>query len=204
MMNEKGFGKFEVLTIIVLLLAIFAYLMYSLLGGASKQKINAMKDSAVTFGKTVAGDTNSFPNPDNIYLDEAIENGLMNKIKSPVSRGYCDGSESKFTMINGSVHVTLKCGDYIINEAPIENKADIKVYKVGNWTTNKPSGNNIQEKILYNCTENGENVFDEYLDEFYFVYKTNDKYSASNYNASDVSECNAVSKTFYRTMVEYN
>ena len=130
MMNEKGFGKFEVLTIIVLLLAIFAYLMYSLLGGASKQKINAMKDSAVTFGKTVAGDTNSFPNPDNIYLDEAIENGLMNKIKSPVSRGYCDGSESKFTMINGSVHVTLKCGDYIINEAPIENKADIKVYKV--------------------------------------------------------------------------
>ena len=204
MMNEKGFGKFEVLTIIVLLLAIFAYLMYSLLGGASKQKINAMKDSAVTFGKTVAGDTNSFPNPDNIYLDEAIENGLMNKIKSPVRRGYCDGSESKFTMINGSVHVTLKCGDYIINEAPIENKADIKVYKVGNWTTNKPSGNNIQEKILYNCTENGKNVFDEYLDEFYFVYKTNDKYSASNYNASDVSECNAVSKTFYRTMVEYN
>ena len=36
------------------------------------------------------------------------------------------------------------------------------------------------------------------------IYKTNDKYSASNYNASDVSECNAVSKTFYRTMVEYN
>ncbi len=204
MMNEKGFGKFEVLTVIVVLLAIFAYLMYSLLGGASKQKISSMKDSAISFGRTVIHDNNSFVNPNNIYLEEAIENGLMNKIKSPVSSGYCDEAESKFMMINGSIHITLKCGDYVINESPIEDKADMKVYKVGEWSTEKPSEGNVQEKVLYNCTENGKEIFENYVDELYLIYKVNKTYSVSNYSVNEISECNVVSNTFYRTMEEYS
>ena len=53
MKNNKGFGKFEVLTVFVLVIAIFAFLMHSVLGGATGQKISTMKDSAISFSKIV-------------------------------------------------------------------------------------------------------------------------------------------------------
>ena len=64
--NRKGFGKFEVLTMIVLLLCMFAYLMYSILGGANKQKYTTMKDNANRLGNVTATNISSFRNQDNV------------------------------------------------------------------------------------------------------------------------------------------
>ena len=62
MKNNNGFGKFEVLTIIVVLLGIGAFVAYRFLGGTPIKKIGTMRDSASTFVKTVVVNYDSFIN----------------------------------------------------------------------------------------------------------------------------------------------
>ena len=121
MINNKGFAKFEVLTVIVLLICIGAFLLYQVLSGASSQQLSTMRDSASNFAKAVNADSNSFVNSDNVYLDEAIDSGLMNSISSPFG-GKCDGSETRYFMNDGTPSVTLKCGKYLINEESVSSQ----------------------------------------------------------------------------------
>ena len=59
-----------------------------------------------------------------------------------------------------------------------------------------------EKKELYNCKENGKEVFDDYKEDGYFVYQTNKKYGTSNFYPEDVKDCNIVTKTFYRKIKE--
>lgn len=197
--RKKGFGKFEVLTMIVVLLAIFAYLMCLLLGGVSKQKIDTMKDNAISFAKTAATNFESFHNFEVVYLNEVVEEGLLKNIKNPFDSGYCDQTESKVELRNGQPYVTLKCGEYLIDEERTNSKADMKVYAVGEWSAKK-TGKDIQEKQLYNCIEGEKELYSEYKEELQMVSRINKDYQSDFYYASDIAGvCKPVSKTFYRT-----
>lgn len=199
MRNNNGFGKFEVLTVILLLLCIFGFLMYTILGGASKQKIDTMKKSAISLSKTVAINGDSFHSVDVVYLDEVIHENLLKNISSPFSSKDCDVGESKVEMIEGHPYVTLKCDAYLIDKELMESNEDAKIYKVSDWSEEKLEGDDVETKKLYNCKEKGKEVFDKYYEELYFVFEVNKKYGSDHYFANEVEECKVVSKKFYRT-----
>ena len=195
MKNNKGFGKFEILTVIVVLLIIFCILSISLFGGVSKQKLETMKKSSISFSGAVTTNISTFHNTETVYLQEVVDEKLIKPIKSPVGGGNCSGSESYVELIDGMPYVTLKCNNVLIEKENFSGN-EIKAYKVSKWSTDKKDG---EKKVLYNCIDKGKEVFDEYYDELYFVYEINKKYGTDYYFASNVTDCKVVSKTFYRT-----
>jgi len=200
MKNNRGFGRFEVLTIIVLMLGLFAYLGYTILGGTSERKLSTMRDNAISFSKAVTVNISSFHNTENVYLDEVIDEELLKKMKSPVGSGYCSGSESIVELIDGMPYVTLRCNDVLIEKTNFSSdKKSVDFYKVSDWSETKKEDSS-EERVLYNCKDNGKELFDEYYEELYFVYKVNKEYDTSYYSADAVkNECEVITKTFYRT-----
>lgn len=199
MKNNKGGIKYELITIILALLLIFAFLFYGLLGGLSKQKIKTMKENAVTFGKTVATNIASFPNVETVYLEEAIDEKVIDKIKNPTGRGECDPKESKVVFEDGNSLVTLRCGDYLIDNENIMDEDSMKLYKVGKYQEKKLTGKNVEKKELYNCKKDKKLLYPEYYEELYFIVKLNKDNGTDYYYAKDVKDtCKVVTKTFYR------
>ena len=199
MKNNKGFGKFEVLTMIVIILLIGAYLMYSSLGGVSNQKLKTMKNSAIKFSDAVNTNISSFHNTETIYLGEVIDEGLLKKIKSPFSSGNCDEAESKVEIVDGLPYVTLKCDNYLLDKIKPDNGDGVPIYEVGEWSTKKPGGDS-EEKTLYNCSVSGKEMFDHYTEELYMVSRINKQEGTNYYFADGIAEtCEAKTKTFYRT-----
>lgn len=197
MKSNKGFGKFEVLTIMVVLLIIFCILSMNLFGGVSKQRIETMKKSATSFTSSVTTNIDTFHNTEKVYLQEVIDEELIRPIKSPVGGGKCSGADSYVELIDGMPYVTLNCNNVLIEKENFVNK-DINVYKVSKWMSKKTK-DDMEERILYSCKSNGKEIFDRYYEELYFVYEINKKYGTDYYFASDVKDCEVVSKTFYRT-----
>lgn len=200
--NRKGFGKFEVLTMIVLILGIFAYIMYSILGGANKQKFTTMKDNAIRLGNVTATNISSFRNQDTVYMEEVVDEQLLNKnIKSPFSPNDCDSSESKVEIIDGKPLVTLKCDQYLIER--YSSSSDPQIYEVSEWSLEK-NGDNDEEKVLYNCIKDGKEIYPKYYEELYLVSRINKDYSTNYYFADNIQgTCDVVEKVFYRTKEEF-
>ena len=202
MKNNKGFVKFEVVTIILVLLIVFAFLFYMILNGAGGQKFETMKENASLLSKAVATNIGSFHYTNTVYLEEAIDEGVFNKIKNPFGSGNCDASESKVETIDGKTYVTLRCGKYLLEKENFADTKNVPFYEVGEWTEKKPEGNDVEEKEMYNCLDNDQEVFDQYHEELYFVYQVNKKYETDFYFAKDVDNdgvCEVETKTFYRT-----
>lgn len=202
MKNNRGMGKFEVLTMIVLLMAIIAYILWYFLSGSDSQKFNTMKKNAVNLSKTVSTNINSFHNTEHVYLGEVINEGLIGKVKSPFSAKDCSLSESKVDFHNDLPSVTLKCDNYLIDNVRFSSTYnDVPIYKVGKWQLEKIDGE-YEEKELYNCLDGGKEKYPEYYEELYFVSRINEDYGRSHYFADTISgECQVVKKTFYRTKV---
>lgn len=203
-MKNKGFGKFEVLTMIVLLMAIVAYILWYFLNGSDSQKFGTMKKNAVNFSTTVSTNTSSFHNTDNVYLGEAINEGLLASIKSPFSANDCSISDSKVELKNDVPYVTLLCDNYLIDSINFSgNYNDVPIYKVSKWQDVRPDGEDVEERVLYNCIDGNQEKYSEYYEELYFVSLVNDDYGRSHYFASTVdNDCKVVTKTFYRTKVK--
>ena len=198
MMNEKGFGSFEVLTILVVIICIVAFLLYQVLGNTASQKFKTMIENANSFGRTIVNNPNSFSSQNTIYLDEAINDGSIKSIKSPFG-GICDGAETKYYRDeNGVSKVNLRCGDYLIDNLKIGDTSP-SIYKISKWSTKKPSGKDVEEKVLYNCLSNGSELYNNYMEDLYLVYMIRRDYGVDVYSLDDISECQVVSKTFYRT-----
>ncbi len=200
MKSNSAFAKFEILIVITLLLFVFAYLGYCILGGSIQQKLNAMRDDAINFSKTVTVNIASFHNTENVYLDEVISESLLRKMKNPMGRGFCSESESIVQLIDGMPYVTLRCGDVLIEQVNFSDESThIPFYKVSKWIEKKKDIS-MEEKKLYNCVKDGKELFDQYYDELYLVYRINKMFETNYYFAKDVAtECEVVSKTFYRT-----
>lgn len=204
MKNNKGFGRFEILTLVVLGIALGAYLMYLVVGIASNQKFETMKESAVSFSKAVSTNLSSFHNSESVYLGELIDEEVLNKIKSPFSSGDCDITESKVQYIDGLAYVTLKCDKYLIDKSRLNDIEKIDIYKVGDWYEDKTDDDNEEATVFYNCLDDsGNEVFDKYYEELYFISKLNKQESSNYYFSADVTSCEVVNKTLYRTKEIY-
>lgn len=205
MKNNKGFLKIEVMTVIVLLLVVFAFLFYVFLTGTGNQKYETMKDNAISFSKAVTTNIASFHYTNTVYLEEAIDEGFLKSIRSPFGGGTCDIYESKVDTVEGKTYATLRCGKYLLDAADFANTEEVPVYEVSEWSAKKLEGDNVEEKELYNCLDDDKEVFEQYTEELNFVYHYNKKYGTDEYfvdSFKESSECEIVTKTFYRTKEE--
>ncbi len=208
MKNNFGFGKFEVLTVIVLLLGIAAFYMYSILGGVNDKKINKMKSQAVSLNKAVYSNLDEYRNSSLVYLEEILDHHIIDNIKSPFSDNSCDLDESKVETVGTSVrYVTLKCDNYLIMHQKATDFKNVTVYEVSDWSLTKPEGEEYDEAVLYNCQkEDGSFIFSEYREEGSFLYGYYKKFGRSFFTMQHVPNdvCNVVSNTFYRTRKDVN
>lgn len=198
MKNSKGFGKFEIIIMMLILIVIFVFGFYMLLNGAKGQQYATMKDNAVTFSKTVATNIASFHNVNYVYLEEVIDEKLLDSITNPFGGGKCSVSESVVHIKEGLPYVTLRCGNKLIDDENFSKNKDVKVYDITEWSEKKATDDD-DERVFYNCIENGKEVFDDYYEELYFVYQVNKKYGTDAYYASGVKNCQVSKKTMYRT-----
>ncbi len=199
MMNKKGFAKHEVLTIIALIIIVIAIVLNYIIQSGNKQKFETMKSSAQSFASVVAGNLDGFDVYFNEhYLGEVVDNGLMKNIKNPFDGGVCDINESKVLVIEGKRFVTLKCGDYLIDNQDDSSLDSIIIYKVSEWSDTKSEDSN-QELEVYNCVVDNKEVFDKYLESTNFLYNVNKKYN-QQYNSleSVKGSCEIKSKKIYR------
>ena len=65
-MNNKGFAKYEVLTVVAVMIILLAIGFNFIINSANKQKFKTMRSSAQSFANAVAGDTDGF----NVYFNE--------------------------------------------------------------------------------------------------------------------------------------
>lgn len=197
MKNKLGFGKFEIIAVILLLLVISSILLLNILKRSFYWRTNIMRKDSIVFSKIVASNISSFHNSNIVYLQEVIDAGLINKIKNPVGDGYCSNSESFVHVLNNNFYVTLKCGNLLIDNVDTASEK-INIYRVSEWDFNKGE-NDSEERVLYNCFDNKKDVFDFYTDKYYFIYMISKKYHSSVSSIEDISSCEVVSKNFYRT-----
>ncbi len=199
MRNNKGFGKFEVLTVMVICLIIFCVLFYTILGASPTRKMKTMQEDAISFTKTATTNNNSFHNTETFYLKEVIDEKLMEEINNPFGKGSCSSEESKIEIEeDGFVYTTLKCGEYLIDHAIVTDGKDVPIYKVGAWQEEKIPGG--EEKTFYYCVKDGKVLYPAYYEELYLVYRVNKDYQTSYYFASEMGNiCKVKSKTLYRT-----
>ena len=203
-MKNKGIAKHEFITVIALALGVTCLLMTFILKGIDHQRINVMKRDASSFLRTVTTNIDAFRNPDAVYLGEAVQEEVMDEIKSPFSKDYCDDSESKVEIINGNAYVTLLCDSYLIDKAFIQDYDHIEIYKVNSWTSDK-NVENAQSKTLYNCEVDGKELYSNYYEELYFLSRINKDFGTNFNKIEEVKDiCKVTHKDFYRTKKLYN
>ena len=201
MRNNKGLGRFETIIVILLLLIVFAFLFKVLIDSLGGEDFNAMRSDAAAFGKAVSTNANFYHDSAKVSLGEAIGEKTIAKIKSPVSKGYCDEAESEVVQEEGNYLVTLRCGNYLIEKVSLTALEDAKIYEVGEWQEKAFEG--AEKQTLYNCEDNGQEAFPEYTKEIYYVYKVNDTYGSSHFDALGTnSTCKLLKKDMYRTKKE--
>lgn len=199
MKSNKGFMRFEVLTIFVFIICIIAVGLFLIIKKGGSMKFDTMKNNAVSLSKAVSNNKDSFDNFENVYLQEVIDQHILNAINNPFGKGNCDASQSKIQYINGLPYATLKCGEYLIDKSKLNNVDDIKIFDVSEWTTKELKGDHVETTVLYNCSDGSKNLFDHDYEPLYLVYLVNKKFGSSNYNLENISECTPVATTYYRT-----
>ena len=201
MKNNKGIGKFELLTMLLIVMVVFCLVMWYFLGVANREKYTTMRKDALGLKNTALTNANSFNDDRVIYLGQVVTGGFIKSIKSPFSGKDCSLSESKVETENGVSKTSLRCDNYLIDAYRITTDYDnIPIYKVSDWSLNKPNGKNVEEKVLYNCLDGGKEKYDNYVEGQYLVALVNNDYGSSHYNVNTIEdECEVVSKTFYRT-----
>lgn len=205
MMSNKGFMRFEVLTMVFIFIVALCGGGYFILKGVKGQRINTMSSNGLRLSEVVVGNIDSFKNLNTVYLDEVINEQLMDNIKNPFGGGNCDVTESRVDIVGGRPYTTLKCGDYLIDNQNIKDIKDVKLFRISQWQKEKITGENVEERVFLNCQKDGKNLFESFLEEGYFVAKINQDFNTAHYFRSNVTECDEiVEKTFYRTKEEFN
>ena len=167
-MNNKGFGKFESLTMIFVFIVLLAGGLYLIICMSNKTKFEAMNKSSLAFVNSISSSESPFQNYRTYYLTQALDEGVIKKIKSPFSNGECDPNESKIDYDSPNYYVTLRCGNYLLKEKKTSDSG-YKIYKVGEWNDTK-NNKDDQKRIAYSCTDCG---VDGYYEEPVFVYLYN-------------------------------
>lgn len=200
MINNKneGFGRFEILTVFVLILLIASFLLAKVFKSDYKKKYDVMQYSAKMFDLTA----------NNVFIEKGsqwvytlqmlIDINMHSNIKNPFSgEKYCNPHTSKVEFENDGRYVTLECGDYLIYKQ--ESLASFyTIYQTSKWSDKKRSNDNQQERF-YNYEKSGKKVFSDYLEEVSFIYEYNKKNSTNFTTIKEIKENEKVlEKTMYR------
>lgn len=198
MRNNMIFRKFESIIVLVVMILLLCFFLFLILRMGDKQRLKNFINNAYNFEKAVLINLDSFHNDKRVYLREVIDEGFLKKIKNPIGKGFCSKEESYVDFDNGTSFVTLQCGHYLINHVRLDDISSIKLYKVGNWQDKRID--DAQSKVVYNCLDGDKELFDNYYDEFYFIYMINKTMGSEFYYANQVNTCTVVTKTVYRSI----
>ena len=190
-MNNKGFAKFEVLTILVLIAVIISFLLNAILKMATNQKLNLMVTDAKNFSRNVIVESDKRV----YYLRDAIKDELYDNIRSPFSTSNCDVDESKIEIRNNQKYVTLKCDEYLIYDEESSND-NFNIYTVSDWLSSK----NSDKMVGYDCEKDGKKVFNKYFEEDNFLSHINELYNKEYNSLQDITECSVLQETLFRDL----
>ena len=166
--NNKGFGKLELITSLGLIAVLLA--IGSKLALDTGKSYGGFKTIANTFEKSVAMYKDYYDKVDNTYyLYELIEKGYIEELSNPMEpQEFCDKYNS-FVVVPqpNEKQTTLVCGEYILEGV---QSVGYKLYEVTSWSETKTNTDN-ERATIYNYKKNGEVVFDEYLPEVDFLQR---------------------------------
>ena len=130
--NELGFGATEFLSVIVLATIIIAIVLSFALSKSDEQKFQVFRYNALLLSMNAAN-YDMTDHQQALYLTTLIDKKISEPIKNPFfGTKFCDIYESKVVFDETSRYVTLKCGDYLIENQDAHDE-DYPIYKVGPW-----------------------------------------------------------------------
>ena len=197
-LDEKGKGSYEFLTVVVVCLILASILLVLAIRNGEKEKREVFRYNAKTIGIN-AIDYEYRKASSIVYLYELIDDGLVSEVKNNFSGDeFCDYYESKVEFADDKKLVTLKCGNYLIYKQDITEK-NYSIYKVNNWTFDELSGNNVDAKDVYSLTQNGNDLLGGYYEEDLFIKLVMDKYGEEYNSLKDIKkDYDVLEKKAYR------
>lgn len=198
MINKKGAAINELLIVLVLCLTVSVILLSLILKRVNEQRFRTLKTNLDLFISS-----SSLYNIDNgtgvVSLKELVDTKVINPVKDPFNQSKnCDLYESRVLKNGSKIVGVLKCNEYLITK-DISNRNII--YKTDEW--NDKNSNNSNVKIGYNYIKNGKLIFDDYYEDYMFLYLFN---KVNNTSYSDISSIpqnyNIISQIFYRKLTK--
>ena len=189
-LDEKGKGSYEFLTVVVVCLILASILLVLSIRNGETDKRELFRYNAKTIGIN-AIDYEYRKASSIVYLYELIDDGLVSEVKNNFSGDkFCDYYESKVEFEDDKKLVTLKCGNYLIYRQDITEK-DYSIYR-----------NNIDVKDVYSLTKNGKDLLGGYYEEGLFVKLVMDKYGEEYNSLKDIKkDFDVLEKKAYRKRV---
>ena len=187
--NNKGWGSYEFLTVVVVCLILTIILLFVVFRLIDDEKFQVFKYNARTIGIN-AIDYQINSDFDTVYLYELVDDGYVTKMKIAFSGDkYCDLYESKVEFTDNAKKVTLRCGEYLIYEQDVADE-DYDIYKITDWSSKEMKGDNIDENTVYNIIVDGKEIFNEYYEEELFIKQVMAKYG------KEYSSLNKIKKAY--------
>lgn len=165
-LDNKGFGKKEVMFSLVFILVIMAVYLFLLKGKIGNTDTRAIKALAEGFYNDAIIYKDEYPHDDDVYYayDLASSDKSHSYMDPNNKEETCDYFES-FVKIKQKNELQLKCGKYVVEWKKTEK---YRVYEVGNWTKEEVTGDGI---LMYNYKVNDKLMLEEPLVERAFVNK---------------------------------
>jgi len=199
--NNKGVGAYRLLPIVLASIIVSGVVLAIAFRTTHNEKYKIFRYNA----KMLALNTEKiikYRGRENVSLLELTNAGYHAKIKNPfLGEDFCDPNESFVSLEKSQIHVTLRCGNYLINDQYIGEK-EYDIYQITkDWQEEKPSGNkkNIDTKLMYNYQEDNEMVNTRFYDEAVFLYKFNIRHDTEYQSVDEIpNEFNIIERRFYR------
>lgn len=198
--RKRKFGLYEFFAIIIICLVLTVVLLYAILKLSNKEKYQVFSFNA----KVMAMNAINYNSSDKgtMYLSEMLDLNLISPIKNPFNGKECDIYESKVDFSENIKKVTLKCGEYLIDNEKINNKT-YTIYKVSDWTENKEYENNDME-VVYNITKKGKLLLNDYYQKDLLIKVVNRELHKDYKKISEVKkDYKLVSKKLYRKKTKF-
>ena len=198
-MNNKGNTSYEILTVSVTCLILAAVLLVAILRNVSNQKFQMFQYNSKVFALNAVTLTN-FDTNRTVYLYEMIDQNLIEPIKNPFSGEdhYCDIYESKVQILTDDKKVTLKCGEFLIDNQSVHAN-EFQIYRVSDWK-DEATTDHDEIRNVYNIEIWDEIYFDTYYEKDLFLIKVNNLLNSNYSSIEEVMEnYDILSKQEYRT-----
>ena len=201
MTTSKGFGVFKLYPLIpIIIIAAFAVLAITF-RPSYNERYKIFRSNARTFALTI-GRSDLYMGTERVSLLELIDSGHLTHIKNPfIGDRHCNMADSFVQMKDSRIHVTLRCGNYIIYNQDV---SDISYYIyriVTDWQEQRPRGNRdyIDQLMMFNYQIGNEYAYERFYSEEVFLYKFNRRNNTEYESINDIpNEFNIIERRFFR------